>query len=317
MRVSSSQSPRAAAAFAAPLTDTPVFHWFVVAVLAFCFYMSLDGPWWSQVVTGLLLLTVLVWNTTLYSRATVEPAAGNIRIWRLTLFGPRTRTVAFDDVAEIRVRVAVWGERPGVQRRGTLQVCTLNDAVNVVYSSADIERVERLAADLRAVVGLVPGDAPRSSLPPSDLPDAVRDRLRATCEAAIDGDRILGPDALDEAARVRVRTNIGVPEGVTLWCFVHTAVLEQGRFGVAITADGLYWANDPDILEHTRLTRLSWAALGRATVSKDPEDGDILVTPTSQIGLGVLTDTDAVLTLLRALQAIVAAADAEARPSGH
>ena len=105
------------------------------------------------------------------------------------------------------------------------------------------------------------------------------------CEDAIDGERILGPEAISEELRETIGKHIGIPSSEPLWCFLDTSAVKKGHFGLVVGARGLYWQNDADIYEYTRLKRLSWDEIGDHTFALDPADNDIMVGTTSQIGI--------------------------------
>jgi hypothetical protein len=50
---------------------------------------------------------------------------------------------------------------------------------------------------------------------------------------------------------------------------------------------------------------MSWQELAEVDLAQDPMDEDVLVGTTSQIGLGVLQQSEEVLTFLQSLQQIV------------
>jgi hypothetical protein len=288
------------------IEDTPVFHWFVVSILCLGLWFSLDAPWWAQAVVGLLLLRLLAWNTAFFARTTVKAAERVIEISRVTPLGRRTTALGFDEISEVRIQTKSWGDFDSRQRRGTLMVCTLNRAFNVIYSSQDARRLTRLADELRVALGLAPSF---QEVPPLEEPTTLTasqsEALEALCTSAVDRGRILGPDDVSDPLRETLSTTTGLPTSEPLWCFVDTALTKKGHYGLAIGARGLYWANDTELREHTKLSRLSWGDLGAHALAVDPADSDIMVGTTSQIGCGVFSEYTRLLALLLALQKVV------------
>ncbi|MGB0591520.1 MAG: hypothetical protein ACPGU1_17740 [Myxococcota bacterium] len=289
-----------------PIEDSPVFHWFVVVILCACLWFSLDGPWWAQAAVGFFLLRVLSWHTAFTTRTTVKPAERIIEMVQLTPIGRRRIALGFDAISEVRIQTKAWGDYNSRQLRGTLMLCTLNRRFNVIYSSRDARRLTQLADELRDAIGLLPSF---KEVPPLESPKALTEAqveaLQLLCQDAIDSDRILGPDDVSDELRETIATHTGMPTTEALWCFVDTAMALKGRYGLAIGAHGLYWANDKDLKEHTKISRLSWDDIGAHTFAVDPADSDIMVGTTSQIGSGVFWGHERILTLLCALQEIV------------
>ena len=290
-------------AFGDPIEDTPSFHWFVVSILSVCLWLSLDGPWLVQTIVGLLLLRVLSWNIAFTAKTTVKSVERVIEISRMTLFGRQIRRLSFDEVSEVRIQKKTWGDYNSRQVRGTLMICTLNKSFNVIYSSRDSQRLTALADDLREALGLA---LDFKVLPPLEEPTSISaaqsEALEGLCKEVVGQDRFLGPDDLSLKLRETISTHMGIPTDEPIWCFVDTSLAFEGHYGLAISPRGLYWANDKDIKEHTRLSRLSWDEIGAHTLALDPLDSDIMVGQTSQIGCGVFTDQERLLTLLLALQ---------------
>ena len=289
-----------------PIEDKPVFHWCVVLILCACLWFSLDGPWWAQAVVGFFLLRVLSWHTAFTTKTTVKAAERVVEMVQFTPIGRRRIALGFDAISEVRIQTKTWGDHDSRQLRGTLMICTLNRRFNVIYSSGDARRLTELADELREVLGLAPSfKEVRPLEEPTTLTATQIEALQALCRDAVDGDRFLGPDAVSEALRETVYKHMGIPTSEPLWCFVDTSLAFKGHYGLAIGAHGLYWANDKDLKEHSKLSRLSWDEIGPNTFAMDPDDSDIMVGSTSQIGCGVFWGHERLFALLCALQEVV------------
>ena len=196
-----------------------------------------------------------------------------------------------------------WGDHNSRQVRGTLLVCRLNDAEDIVHSSRDLPYLEELAGALRQVIALPERQLHLADAAPQTA--ETLEALRARCATFVNGKRFMGPDQVDDALRATLEEKLGLPSSEDLWCFVDTSLAFKGHYGLVVAERGLYWANDAELWEHTRRTNMSWQELAEVDLAKDPMDEDVLVGTTSQIGLGVLQQSEEVLTFLQSLQQIV------------
>ena len=287
--------------------DTPVLHWFVVAVFLCCSGITYihDGPWWVQTILGFLILMMLMRNSAFTITTTFSPNDLKIRTEHRKLFGIKRREVDFRSVQKVDFEIERWG-RHRTTPRANLTLWTLDEDIDndlfEVFVMANPDQGKIVADRISDMLNpyLAPEIPETAPIPlwfgrdaPSRLYDLCRTHSSETCF-------FVSLEDLDQSRRTAMETELSLPKDEKIVAFHDLTKNRSAERGIAVGCGGLYWANS--LFTGSKSTWISWERFVDAGLSTDPNDADVWIDPSMQIGLGEESRQKTVYELLLAIQ---------------
>ena len=299
------------------VVDTPVFHWFVVVLLAsmnISLYLLVDASVLAvKIFFGVLLGLFLIQNTQFTIRTHLSSREGKIRTKHVGLFGVRNRVMDFGEVIRCDLQGLNWGRWR--HRRYTLSIETYND-IFLVFVSIPPTAGQQAAEKITDILfPELPPPLPDEATVPPGLGDRWPSRLEALCrEYSSSSCSFEAIDALGEWRQAAMEKKIAFPKGERVLAFLDTSLTKRGTCGLAVAWGGLYWKNPMG--SASRRFWIGWDEFANASVAQDPDDQDIWISPGMQIGFIDPALQEGAYALLLALQKEVHRARSAHHPSG-
>lgn len=273
------------------IRQVPVMHWCVITLLIGISAMAYfnDGPLWIRIILSLIILVMLGRNSSFSMTTSFYPTEQKIRAQHRKLFGVKERTVDFSAVGKVDFQLEHWGRHRRTPR-ANLTLWTLDedrdDDFIEVFVMANPDEGQRVATRINQLLEpFMAPPVPESALVPIWLDEQACAHLDRLCREQSSERCFFVPNADLSAPRSKmIYEEMSLPADEYIIAFLDFTDDKEGERGLAICRGGLYWKNT--FFTASRSTWIGWDAFVDAAVSADPNDGDVWIEPSLQIGLG-------------------------------
>ncbi|MGB0604656.1 MAG: hypothetical protein ACPGRY_06865 [Candidatus Latescibacterota bacterium] len=273
------------------IRQVPVMHWCVIALLvgiSAVGYVN-DAPLWIRIILCLIILVMLIRNSSFSMTTAFYPSQQKIHTQHRKLFGLKERTVDFSAVGKVDFELEHWGRHRRTPR-ANLTLWTLDedrdDDLIEVFVMANPDEGQRVAERVNQLLEpFMAPPAPEAALVPTWLDERAITLLDRLCREQSSESCFFVPNAdLSESRSKTIYEEMSLPADEYIIAFVDFTDQKEGKRGLAICRGGLYWKNT--FFTASKSTWIGWDAFVDAAVSSDPNDSDVWIEPSMQIGLG-------------------------------
>ena len=289
------------------IRQVPVMHWCVIALLvgiSAVAYVN-DAPLWIRIILCLIILVMLIRNSSFSMTTAFYPSQQKIHTQHRKLFGLKERTVDFNAVAKVDFELEHWGRHRRTPR-ANLTLWTLDedrdDDLIEVFVMANPDEGQRVADRINQLLEpFMAPPIPESALVPAWFDKQTSEQLDQLCRKGSSEVCFFVPNAdLSEPRRETIYEELSLPADEEIIAFLDLTDEKEGKRGLALCRGGLYWKNT--FFTASRSTWIGWDAFLDAAISADPNDGDVWIEPSLQIGLGDAARQQPVHNFLRDVQ---------------
>jgi len=289
------------------IRQVPVMHWCVIALLvgiSAVGYVN-DAPLWIRIILCLIILIMLMRNSSFSMTTAFYPSQQKIHTQHRKLFGLKERTVDFSAVSKVDFELEHWGRHRRTPR-ATLTLWTLDedrdDDLIEVFVMANPDEGQRVADRINQLLEpFMAPPIPESALVPAWFDEQTSEQLDQLCREGSSEVCFFVPNAdLSEPRRETIYEEMSLPADEEIIAFLDLTDEKEGKRGLALCRGGLYWKNT--FFTASGSTWIGWDAFLDAAISADPNDGDVWIEPSLQIGLGDAARQQPVHNFLRDVQ---------------
>lgn len=266
-------------------------HWCVVAALVGISAIAYanDGPLWIRIILSLITFAMLIRNSSFSMTTAFYPAQQKICTQHRKLFGVKQRTVHFSAVSKVDFEIEHWG-RYRRSPRANLTLWTLDEDMDddliEVFTLANPDE-GKIAADriTQILAPYLAHPVPENALMPAWFGDGTHALLAQLCrDHSSETSFFVAAADLDEARKETVYREMALPEDEQIIAFLDLTEERKGKRGLVIAHGGLYWKNT--FFTASKSAWVGWDPFIDTTVRTDPNDADVWIDPSMQIGLG-------------------------------
>ena len=289
------------------IRQVPVMHWCVIALLvgiSAVGYVN-DAPLWIRIILCLIILVMLIRNSSFSMTTAFYPSQQKIHTQHRKLFGLKERTVDFSAVGKVDFELEHWGRHRRTPR-ANLTLWTLDgdrdDDLIEVFVMANPDEGQRVADRINQLLEpFMAPPIPESALVPAWFDEQTGEKLDQLCRKGSSEVCFFVPNAdLSEPRRETIYEELSLPADEEIIAFLDLTDEKEGKRGLALCRGGLYWKNT--FFTASSGTWIGWDAFLDAAISADPNDGDVWIEPSLQIGLGDAARQQPVHNFLRDVQ---------------
>ena len=273
------------------IRQVPVMHWCVITLLigiSAIAYIN-DAPLWIRIILCLTILVMLARNSSFSMTTAFYLTEQKIRTQHRKLFGVKKRTVDFSAVGKVDFQLEHWG-RYRKSPRANLTLWTLDedrdDDLIEVFVMANPDEGQQVAERIDQLLEpFMAPPIPKNALIPAWFDEQASTLVDRLCREQSSESCFFVPNAdLSEPRSKTIYEEMSLPADEYIIAFLDFTDEKEGKRGLAICRGGLYWKNT--FFTASKSTWIGWDAFIDAAVSVDPNDGDVWIEPSLQIGLG-------------------------------